>query len=707
MADRDNDPVTSDTEELTPSGAANFVLNEFGETVSYVSPTAVSAAAAAAAPDPVMPAAIGRYEIRDLLGRGGFGAVYRGYDPHLDRQVAIKVPLLKPSTALAELFLQEARKLAQLKHPGIVTVHDVGMHEGACFIVSEYLDGRNLNRWMQNRPIPWPEAATITATLAEALAAAHARSIIHRDVKPANVIMTERADGIVPVLVDFGLALSESSPASLAAAAGRVTGTPNYMSPEQARGEGNRIDGRTDIYALGVILYRLISGRLPFTAADMRELLRAVVAHEPRPPRQFVRGLPRELERICLKAMAKNLADRYTTASDLAHDLRALVREHQDQLKLAATSASRAPTAGKRDAVKILIADDHELSRFKLQTDLEKWGHEVTAAEDGEQAWELFQRHRFAIVITDWMMPKLDGLELVKMIRSADCADYVYIIMLTAKAEKHDLVAGMGAGADDFLVKPFHRDELQVRLRAGIRITKLNRQLNETNRRLERGLEAAAQIQQSFLPSVKPQCEGYAFAWGHNPCGRLGGDMFNVVGVQRWPGRHLRVGRDGRRRSRRLAGNDAEPRSRAGIRPHVHPGGAKRRRVGGARSRAGGGCPRTESALWHATRGRAVLHAGVWCLAPGITPIRAHERRPPAAALSPGRPCAYHARHPGLSHRHGSRIRPVSAALAGAPAGRPNPHILRRDSRRHAWRRRGIRRRWAPGCSPAFRRRAA
>jgi phosphoserine phosphatase RsbU/P len=532
MADRDIDPATRDTEELTPSGATGFVLNEFGETVSYLSPTAVSAtAAAAAAPDPVMPAAIGRYEIRGLLGRGGFGAVYRGYDRNLDRQVAIKVPLINPPKALAELFPQEARKLAQLKHPGIVTVHDVGVHEGLCFIVSEYLDGQNLNSWMQNRAITWTEAATITAKLADALAAAHARSIIHRDVKPANVIMTGHADGFVPVLVDFGLALSEAFPAGMAAEAGRVTGTPNYMSPEQARGEGNRIDGRTDIYALGVILYRLISGRLPFTARHAREVLKAVVAHEPRPPRQFVRGLPRELERICLKAMAKNLADRYTTASDLAHDLRAVIREHQDQLKLAATSARSTPTTGKRDAVQILIADDHELSRFKLKTDLEKWGHEVTTAEDGEQAWELFQRHRFAIVITDWMMPKLDGLELVKMIRAADCADYVYIIMLTAKAEKHDIVAGMGAGADDFLVKPFHRDELQVRLRAGIRITNLNRQLNETNRSLERGLEAAAQIQQSFLPTVKPQCKGYAFAWGHNRCGKLGGDMFNVVAL--------------------------------------------------------------------------------------------------------------------------------------------------------------------------------
>jgi sigma-B regulation protein RsbU (phosphoserine phosphatase) len=534
MADQDPDSATADTEPMTPSGNADFVLNEFGETVSYLSPLATQPQPAqpqATAAALAMPAAIGRYEIRGLLGRGGFGAVYRGYDRNLDRQVAIKVPRLQLTKAVEELFPQEARKLAQLRHPSIVTVHDVGVHDGVCFIVSEYLEGPNLNQWMQNRTVTWQEAAAITATLADALATAHARSIIHRDVKPANVIMTDRPEGFVPVLVDFGLALSESSFGAVLAQAGRVTGTPNYMSPEQARGEGNRIDGRTDIYALGVILYRLVSGRLPFTAPDARELLRAVIAHEPRPPRQFVRGLPRELERICLKAMAKNLADRYTTASDLANDLRAVVREHQDQLRLAAATARPRETPAKRDAINILIADDHELSRFKLKTDLEKWGHEVTTAEDGEQAWELFQRHRFAIVITDWMMPKLDGLELVKMIRAADQADYVYIIMLTAKAEKHDIVAGMGAGADDFLVKPFHRDELQVRLRAGIRITKLNRQLNETNRRLERGLEAAAQIQQSFLPTARPQVKGFDFAWGHDLCGKLGGDMFNIVSL--------------------------------------------------------------------------------------------------------------------------------------------------------------------------------
>ncbi|MDB5339211.1 MAG: pknB 32 [Planctomycetaceae bacterium] len=300
---------------------------------------------------PALPAAFGRYEVRRALGSGSFGMVYLGHDTQLDRPVAIKVLRVGSDVPRSETeaLLQEARKLARLHHPGIVTVHDVGTQDGQVFIVSNYLDGQDLAGWLKNNTPNWQETAVIVAAVCDALAHAHAHLTIHRDVKPANIILTANR---TPVLVDFGLALDESSAGGHEL--GLIAGTPAYMAPEQVAGTAHRIDGRTDIYSVGVILYEMLCGRVPFRAADSRELLRQVRDDEPQPLRQLVQDVPPELERICLKALAKKIQDRYVTAADFAEELRRVLQTSVDVSRPASVRQStvQEPAATHADSTR-------------------------------------------------------------------------------------------------------------------------------------------------------------------------------------------------------------------------------------------------------------------------------------------------------------------------------------------------------------------
>ncbi len=203
-----------------------------------------------------------------------------------------------------------------------MTVHDVGVHEGRVYLVSDYLDGPDLARWLRDNRVDWKEATRITVAVAEALAHAHSRLIVHRDVKPANILLT--ADRM-PVLVDFGLAIDDAQAGG--PEKGHISGTLWYLSPEQASGMAHRIDGRTDVYSLGVVLYEMLTGRVPFRSTNLLEQLRQVRDDEPQPPRQLVQDVPPELERACLKSLAKLQKDRYTTAADFADDLRGVVAQ--------------------------------------------------------------------------------------------------------------------------------------------------------------------------------------------------------------------------------------------------------------------------------------------------------------------------------------------------------------------------------------------
>jgi tetratricopeptide (TPR) repeat protein/tRNA A-37 threonylcarbamoyl transferase component Bud32 len=262
---------------------------------------------------------VGRFEVLSEVGAGAFGTVYLARDPELNRTVALKVPRAGnlANAAERERFLREARSAAQLRHPSIVAIHEVGQHEGVPFLVSDFVRGVTLADLLSaRRPAP-AEAARLVAAVAEALHYAHQCGVVHRDVKPSNIMLGEDS---TPYLMDFGLARRDGGEATMTRE-GQVLGTPAYMSPEQARGEAHRVSGSSDVYSLGAVLYQLLTGELPFRG-NTRMLLHQVLHDEPRPPRALDDKVPRDLETICLKAMAKSPGRRYASAAEMAEDLR-------------------------------------------------------------------------------------------------------------------------------------------------------------------------------------------------------------------------------------------------------------------------------------------------------------------------------------------------------------------------------------------------
>jgi serine/threonine-protein kinase len=272
--------------------------------------------------DEVRPAVldIPGYEVIGELGRGGMGVVYHARQIGLNRLVALKMILAGPhaSSTVINRFIAEAQAVARFQHPNIVQVFEVGEHAGLPYFSLEYVDGGTLAKKVHKEPQPPRYAAAVVEQLARAMQYAHERGIVHRDLKPANILLA--ADG-TPKVTDFGLA-KQLEGDSGQTQSGQVLGTPSYMAPEQARGEVEHVGPLADVYALGAILYDLLTGRPPFAGSSLLDTLEMVRTREPVPPGQFTGKLPRDIETICLKCLQKDPAKRYATAGELADDLK-------------------------------------------------------------------------------------------------------------------------------------------------------------------------------------------------------------------------------------------------------------------------------------------------------------------------------------------------------------------------------------------------
>ncbi len=401
---------------------------------------------------------IAHYRVVSRLGQGGMGAVYLADDTRLGRRVALKV--LPPDVAAdperMQRFVQEAKLASALTHPNVAYIHEIGKDGDVWFMAMEYVEGQPLTKLIREGPMKIAEILQIGIQVADALDDAHSKGIVHRDIKPANLMLTPR--GYVKVL-DFGLAKVEknatkSDDTQLLTSAGVVLGTMEYMSPEQVLGRD--VDHRTDIFSLGVVLYEMATGRLPFSGANATETMARILQTQPDAMARFNYEIPEELERTIRKCLEKDRERRYQSVRELLVDLKNIERDSGSQ-KAAVVADDPAKSTPRR--IGAMIVDDEELARSLLREYLESSADVEIVAEcsNGFEAVKAISEHKPDLVFLDVQMPKLDGFEVLQLIPTD-----VAVIFVTA-FDQYAMKA-FDAHAVDYLLKPFGLDRFEKAL---------------------------------------------------------------------------------------------------------------------------------------------------------------------------------------------------------------------------------------------------